>query len=157
MIQDYNTEKYNGLEKTGSMMVEFYSKKCGPCKMLSFVLRDIDKIFPDFRIKPAPGTECKSFEMRDEAYDDTSLTCYKYGYLEGGLKKIESERDKYGFYKKIECLQAYHDTPTKDVLEFVLTGGKYADAEGIILFSDGQPDSLRKKRMSKKSLLKYIR
>jgi thioredoxin 1 len=32
------------------MLVEFYSKNCGPCKMLSFVLRDIDKLYPDFRI-----------------------------------------------------------------------------------------------------------
>ena len=50
MIRDYTTEEYDGLEKTGSMMVEFYSKNCGPCKMLSFVLRDIDKLYPDFRI-----------------------------------------------------------------------------------------------------------
>jgi thioredoxin 1 len=50
MIREINTEEYDGLEKTGSMLVEFYSKKCGPCKMLSFVLRDIDKLKPDFRI-----------------------------------------------------------------------------------------------------------
>jgi thioredoxin 1 len=50
MITEYNTEEYDKMDKTGSMMVEFYSKKCGPCKMLSFVLRDIDKKFQDFRI-----------------------------------------------------------------------------------------------------------
>lgn len=50
MIQEINTEEYDELDKSGPMMVEFYSKKCGPCKMLSFVLRDIDKLKPDFRI-----------------------------------------------------------------------------------------------------------
>lgn len=50
MIQEMTTEKYDGLDSAGPMMVEFYSKVCGPCKMLSFVLRDIDKLMPDFRI-----------------------------------------------------------------------------------------------------------
>lgn len=50
MIQEINTTEYDAMEKTGPMIVEFYSKKCGPCKMLSFVLKDIDKLKPDFRI-----------------------------------------------------------------------------------------------------------
>ncbi|MFH2128937.1 MAG: thioredoxin family protein [bacterium] len=50
MIQEINTEEYDRLDQTGPRMVEFYSKKCGPCKMLSFVLRDIDKLKPEFRI-----------------------------------------------------------------------------------------------------------
>jgi len=50
MIQELNTEAYDGMEKSGPMMVEFYSKKCGPCKMLSFVLKAIDKLNPDFKI-----------------------------------------------------------------------------------------------------------
>ena len=50
MIREINTEEYEGLDKSRPMMVEFYSKKCGPCKMLSFVLRDVDKLHPDFRI-----------------------------------------------------------------------------------------------------------
>lgn len=49
MIQEINTEQYDAMEKTGPMLVEFYSKTCGPCKMLSFVLRDIDKLKPDFK------------------------------------------------------------------------------------------------------------
>jgi thioredoxin 1 len=50
MIRQINTEEYEALNQSGSMMVEFFSKKCGPCKMLSFVLRDVDKLYPDFRI-----------------------------------------------------------------------------------------------------------
>lgn len=50
MIQEINTRKYDVMDKSGPMMVEFYSKTCGPCKMLSFVLKDIDKLKPDFKI-----------------------------------------------------------------------------------------------------------
>ena len=64
MIQEYNTEEYDNLDKTGPMMVEFYSKKCGPCKMLSFVLRDIDKIFPDFRIVTIDFDENRELKER---------------------------------------------------------------------------------------------
>lgn len=50
MIQEIDTETYDNLDKAGPMMVEFFSRKCGPCKMLSFVLRDIDRLKPDFKI-----------------------------------------------------------------------------------------------------------
>lgn len=49
MIQELNTVEYDGLDKTGPMLVEFYSKKCGPCKMLAFVLKAIDKLKPEFK------------------------------------------------------------------------------------------------------------
>ncbi|HOO72027.1 MAG TPA: VWA domain-containing protein [Spirochaetota bacterium] len=115
------------------------------------------EVYPGFAITPSPDRQCTGYELRDEAYDNPKLTCYKYGYFEGKLANVLSEKEKIGFYKKIACLQPYHDTPTEAALKFVLTGDRYKDAEGIILFSDGQPDSLRKKIMSKDALLKSIR
>ncbi len=115
------------------------------------------KKYPDFKLKPSLNKKCNEYDMRDEAYDDMNLSCYKYGYFEGKLKRIQSENDKYSFYKKIACLQAYHDTPTKTALQFVLTEDRYKDAQGIILFSDGQPDSIRKKYATKDELLKIIK
>ncbi len=114
-------------------------------------------MYPDFRMLPKPGRDCLAYDSRDEAYDKPRLSCYKYGYFEGKLVNMISEKEKIGFYKKIACLDPYHDTPTEAVLEFVLTTGTYADAEGIILFSDGQPDSLRKKIMTKEKLLASIK
>ncbi len=38
------------MDISGPAIVEFYSKTCGPCKMLSFVLKDIDKNDPDLPI-----------------------------------------------------------------------------------------------------------
>jgi len=31
----------------GAVMLEFYSKTCGPCKMLGFILKDLDKTYGD--------------------------------------------------------------------------------------------------------------
>jgi hypothetical protein len=115
------------------------------------------EIYPGFVMKPAPGPECKKYELRDEAYDNPALACYKYGYFEGKLVNVVSEKEKQVFYNKIACLQPYHDTPTESVMKFVLTGDTYRDAEGVILFSDGQPDSIRKKIMTRVSLLKSIK
>ena len=116
-----------------------------------------NKKCPDFRIQPELDKRCLKFEMRDEAYDDRNLNCYKYGFFEGRLTDILSENNKFKFYKKIECLKAYHDTPTLSALEFVLTEERYRDAEGVILFSDGQPDSIRKGQRTVTELLSFVK
>ena len=64
MIQEINTEDYDALDRSGPMLVKFYSKTCGPCKMLAFVLRDIDKIMPDFRIHTIDFDENKELKER---------------------------------------------------------------------------------------------
>ncbi len=50
MIQEIDTPAYDAMDKQGVMMLEFYSKTCGPCKMLSFVLKDVSRNDPDFPI-----------------------------------------------------------------------------------------------------------
>ncbi|HJB65596.1 MAG TPA: thioredoxin family protein [Candidatus Mailhella merdavium] len=50
MIKEIDTAAYDAMDKSGPMLVEFYSKTCGPCKMLSFVLKDISGKDPDFPI-----------------------------------------------------------------------------------------------------------
>lgn len=42
MIKEVVTEQFKELYKKGLVLADFYSKTCGPCKMLSFVLQDID-------------------------------------------------------------------------------------------------------------------
>ncbi|CAK7070154.1 MAG: Thioredoxin [Desulfovibrio sp.] len=48
MITELTQQEFDAMDRTAPMLVEFYSKTCGPCKMLSFVLKDIDKTMPDF-------------------------------------------------------------------------------------------------------------
>ena len=47
MITEITAQDYEQLDQAPKM-IEFYSKTCGPCKMLSYVLKDIDKMKPDF-------------------------------------------------------------------------------------------------------------
>ncbi len=110
-----------------------------------------------FIIKPEIDPKCFSYERRDEAYDNDNLVCFKYGFFEGELKPLLTDDDKYYFYRKISCMKAYHDTPTKEAIEFVLSSKRYTAAEGIILFSDGEPDVLRKKILTLDQFLSNIR
>jgi thioredoxin 1 len=64
MIKEVNTQEYDQLDKSGPMLVEFYSKNCGPCKMLAFVLRDIDKAMPDFKMYTIDFDENKELKER---------------------------------------------------------------------------------------------
>ena len=45
MIKELVKEEFTADLSEGSVLVDFYSKTCGPCKMLSFILKDIDKKF----------------------------------------------------------------------------------------------------------------
>lgn len=42
-VREINGEELDLVIKEGKVLVDFYSKTCGPCKMLSFVLKDIAK------------------------------------------------------------------------------------------------------------------
>lgn len=64
MIKDINTTEFKSLEKKGPMVVEFYSKTCGPCKMLAHVLKDVEKNDPDLPIYTIDFNENQ--ELKDE-------------------------------------------------------------------------------------------
>jgi len=50
MIKEITQSEFDDMDRSRPMLVEFYSKNCGPCKMLSFVLKEIDKNMPEFLI-----------------------------------------------------------------------------------------------------------
>lgn len=50
MITEITEQEYESLNQSEPKLIEFYSKTCGPCKMLSFVLKDISKQKPEFPI-----------------------------------------------------------------------------------------------------------
>ena len=50
MITEITEKEYLSLDQSTPKLIEFYSKTCGPCKMLSFVLKDISKLKPEFPI-----------------------------------------------------------------------------------------------------------
>ena len=42
-VREVNGEELDQLVTQGKVLVDFYSKTCGPCKMLGFVLKDVAK------------------------------------------------------------------------------------------------------------------
>lgn len=42
-VREVNGKELDQLVAQGKVLVDFYSKTCGPCKMLGFVLKDVAK------------------------------------------------------------------------------------------------------------------
>ncbi len=47
MVKEVTREEFLELVNKGRVLADFFSSTCGPCKMLSFVLADVDKVCGD--------------------------------------------------------------------------------------------------------------
>lgn len=47
MIKDLNKDTFKDDIQKENVLLKFYSKTCGPCKMLGFMLKDLDKTYGD--------------------------------------------------------------------------------------------------------------
>ena len=47
MIKEVNSAEFKELAGQGLVLADFFSTTCGPCKMLSFVLKDVEKELGD--------------------------------------------------------------------------------------------------------------
>ena len=47
MLKEVLEEEFRQSSKEGLVLADFYSTTCGPCKMLAFVLADVDKACGD--------------------------------------------------------------------------------------------------------------
>lgn len=47
MLKEVVSAEFEGLANEGVVLVDFFSTTCGPCKMLSFVLNDVEKTLGD--------------------------------------------------------------------------------------------------------------
>lgn len=82
-IKEVNGEELDALIGKGKVLVDFYSKTCGPCKMLSFVLKDIAKGIEDIEILTV------DYDVNKEAVDRYGVIGYPtLVFLENG-KEIE--------------------------------------------------------------------
>jgi len=50
MIKEVNSKEFKELCETGLVLADFFSTTCGPCKMLGFVLKDVEKEFGNLTI-----------------------------------------------------------------------------------------------------------
>lgn len=47
MLKEVNSAEFKELAGEGLVLADFFSTTCGPCKMLAFVLKDVEKEFGD--------------------------------------------------------------------------------------------------------------
>lgn len=47
MLKEVNSAEFKELAGKGLVLADFFSTTCGPCKMLGFVLKDVEKEFGD--------------------------------------------------------------------------------------------------------------
>lgn len=47
MLKEIASAEFEELALKGVVLVDFFSTTCGPCKMLSFVLNDVEKVLGD--------------------------------------------------------------------------------------------------------------
>lgn len=47
MLKEVNSAEFKELADKGLVLADFFSTTCGPCKMLGFVLKDVEKEFGD--------------------------------------------------------------------------------------------------------------
>lgn len=101
MIKEINTEEYDALDKSAAMLVEFYSKTCGPCKMLAFVLKDINKNNPDFPIYTIDYDENVELKERLGVKGFPTMLFMKNGEE---ISRMEGLKQKPAIFKEIEKL-----------------------------------------------------
>lgn len=69
-IREITGAELDQVIKEGKVLVEFYSKTCGPCKMLSFVLKDVAKDVDDVEIVTL------DFDVNKDAVEKYSVAGY---------------------------------------------------------------------------------
>ncbi len=102
MIKEVNTAEFDALDKTGGLLLEFYSKTCGPCKMLSFVLKDIDKNNPEFPIYTVDFDENQDLKERFEVKGFPTMLFIKDG---NEVSRLEGLKQKPAIIAEIEAVK----------------------------------------------------
>jgi len=101
MIIEINEQEYQSLNTAAPKLIEFYSKTCGPCKMLSFVLKDIGKLKPDFPIYTIDFDENRTLKEQLGVKGFPTMLFFKDGTE---VCRLEGLKQKPAIIKAIEAL-----------------------------------------------------
>ncbi len=102
MITEMNTQEFDALDKSGALLVEFYSKTCGPCKMLAFVLKDISKNDPNLPIITVDFDENQELKERCGVKGFPTMLFMKDGVE---VSRLEGLKQKPAIIKEIEKMK----------------------------------------------------
>lgn len=103
MISEIDTAGYDALDKSGPMLLEFYSKTCGPCKMLAFVLKDVSRNDPEFPIYTVEFNENKELKERCGVKGFPCMLFMKDGQE---VSRLEGLKQKPVIVREIEKLKS---------------------------------------------------
>ena len=101
MITEITENDYPSLDQAAPKLIEFYSKTCGPCKMLSFVLKDIAKQKPEFPIYIIDFDENRDLKERLAVKGFPTMLFFKDGKE---VSRLEGLKQKPAIIKAIEAL-----------------------------------------------------
>mgnify|MGYP001439583444 FL=1 len=101
MITEITEHDYPSLDQAAPKLIEFYSKTCGPCKMLSFVLKDIAKQKPEFPIYIIDFDENRELKERLGVKGFPTMLFFKEGKE---VSRLEGLKQKPAIIKAIEAL-----------------------------------------------------
>ena len=100
MITEITAQDYEKLDQAPKM-IEFYSKTCGPCKMLSYVLKDIDKMKPEFPIYTIDFDANQELKERLGVKGFPTMLFFKDG---AEVSRLEGLQQKPAIIKAIEAI-----------------------------------------------------
>jgi thioredoxin 1 len=101
MIKEVTQNEFDALDRSQPMLVEFYSKACGPCKMLSYVLKEINKVMPDFLICQIDFDENRDLKERLKVTGFPTMIFFREGQE---MERMEGLMQKPVIVKAIEKL-----------------------------------------------------
>lgn len=104
MLKEVTAEEFEELAATGVVLADFFSATCGPCKMLSFVLKDVEKAF-DGQVKILKVDFDKNRELT-ERYGVKGYPTLVF--LKDGeeMSRLQGLQQKPAVIKKLEELQS---------------------------------------------------
>lgn len=100
MLKEVETQEFNELYGEGVVLVDFFSTTCGPCKMLSFVLNDVEKVLGDkVKILKVDFDKNKDLIVQFEVKGYPTLILFKDG---NEVKRMQGLQQKPAIIKAIE-------------------------------------------------------
>lgn len=102
MLKEIESTEFEELSSTGVAVVDFFSTTCGPCKMLSFVLNDVEKVMGDkVNILKVDFDKNKDLTEKYEVKGYPTLIFMKDG---AEVKRMQGLQQKPAIIKAIEEL-----------------------------------------------------
>ncbi len=101
MLKEVESVEFNELSSKGLVLADFFSTTCGPCKMLSFVLADVEKALGDkVTILKVDFDKCKDITEKYQVKGYPTLILFKDGEE---VKRLQGLQQKPIIVKMIEA------------------------------------------------------